>query len=442
MNRIWKGKKLNNKGYSMIEVITAVILLSAVAIPLLTSFITSIRVNAKSRQMQRVTAAAESVMEGFKAYHYDDLLKQFKSADSNDFKIYNISVSESGSSITTLEAYSCKDPSTVPALKVSTVNNKGNATTVDTAEFAMKGLNYQGTKYDVQVTIEPYENGSDSAYNGTKEFNYFERMNGYKDGVYSQTLESVTTSYYSLLTQIAAKLNEVDKVYGYIGTDPDLGYKPSSINMTKIKVYRETLVIMADKNVNVSVSYKAQTINYPYYDAGGNTQYLDFTTTPVVINEDVYDTSAIAEAGAELDNLFMFVYPVYKTTESGYPFEEDKYDIKYTGSRDVKVFFVKQLNSTIPAAKLVTCENLNPISGTINNVDLYHNIDDNLGDGSHTGLSTPFSLLGGATNHNGFSVVEDAAMLYKVNVEVYEYGSYDAGFVDSPVYTLEGTMSE
>lgn len=446
MCKKWKGKKLNNKGYSMIEVITAVILLSAVAIPLLNSFITSLRVNTKAKQMQRVTAAAESVMEGFKAYHYDDLLKQFKSPNTSDFKIYNMSVTDGGTSVTTLEAYSCKDPSTDPSLAVSTTNNKGDSTTVDTGIFLLKGLNYQGLKLDVKVSIEPYESSVANAHNGTKAFNYFERMNGYKDGIFSQTLESVNNTYYGLLNMLASKLNEVDKIYGFIGSDPSLGYKPDTLDLDRIKVYRETTTLIEDKKATVAVVYKADATGYPYYDINGNRVALSGTDALFEIAlpvETVYDTSAIAEAGAEIDNLFMFIFPVYNTDRAGFPFEEDKYDIKYIGSRDVKVFFVKQLNSTITPANLVTCENSLHMSGRINNVDLYHNVDTNLGNTSmHTGITSPFSLLGGATNHVGLSVEDDAIMVYKVNVEVYEEGEYDAGFTGSPLYKLEGTMSE
>ena len=433
MMREKKGKKLNNKGYSMVEIIIAVVILSIVAIPLLNSFITSIRVNTRSKEMQRVTAAAESIMEGFKAYHYDDLVTQFK---GSNFKIY---------ANASMEAHSCKAADTNPAMKVSTINNKNNATTVDTAEFYMKGLDYQGQKYDAKITIAPYVDAANYKHNGTKEYNAFERMNGYKDGVYTQTLESITNSYYSLKTQIASKLNEVDKIYGYIGADPTRGYNADSLDINKIEVFRETTVTIEDKKVKVDIKYYAKTKNYPYYDASGNIQLLNFTTPDLPSSEVVYDTSAIADAGAKLDNLFLFIYPVYKSTDSGYMFESDKYDISYTGSRDVNVFFVKQFNSTIPLSKLVTCENLFPITGSVSHVNFYHNIDENLGNESmHTGKTAPLSLLGGASNHVGLSVVANEAMIYKVNVEVYEYGQYDASFADNTkiLYTLEGSMSE
>ncbi|MCQ2523518.1 MAG: type II secretion system GspH family protein [Lachnospiraceae bacterium] len=433
MKKIWKEKKLNNKGFSMVEVITAVILLSIVAIPLLNSFITSIRVGARAKEMQRVTAAAESVMEGFKAYHYDELVKQFKGAGKSDIKILN------GDKF---EAFSISDATTDASLAVSTTNNKGTATVVDTAVFSLKGLDYEGAKYDAMVRVEPFESASSVSHNGTKEYNHFGRMNGYKDGVYTQNLEDVTNSYYALLTQIASKLNEVDKVYGYIGTDPTRGYKPNSLDMNKIKVYRESKVTIQDKKVEVKVTYKAEATGYPYYDNYGYTQLLNYTASPVIEDLVCYDTTAISDAGAELDNLYLFVYPVYKTTDSGYRFEEDKYDISYGGSRDIKLFFIKQYNSTIASDKLVTCENLYPIVGTVRNVALYHNVDTNLGNETmHTGKTSPFSLLGTATNHTSLYEEDDDAMLYKVVVKIFEEGQYDT-FSDPPLYTLEGTMSE
>lgn len=427
-----KREKLNNKGFSIVEVITAVVILGIVAIPVLNSFITSLRVSEKSKQLQRVTAAAESIMEGFKAYKYDELVDQFDGTSA--FHIYND---------TALTAYSCDTPDTNPALTVATTNSKGVATTVDTAQFYMKGLNYQGTLYDAKISLLPYESATGVSHNGTKAYLSFERMNGYKDGVYKQSLESVNTSYYAILNDIAYQLNTLDKIYGYIGEDSTRGYKPENLDMNKIKFYRETIVTMSDKQVDVSVKYTAETNSYPYYDINGNVRLLNYTSSPVSIDQTVYNTTAIGEAGAELDNLFLFVFPVYKTTESGYKFEEDKYDISYSGSRDVNVYFIKQLNSTIPNDKLITCENLYPITGRIKDVNLFHNVDVNLGDPTmHTGTTTPFTMLGSATTTGELAFETDDVMLYKVEVSIYEDGAYDSGFSGTPIYTLEGTVSE
>ena len=77
MKKCEKGRKLNNRGMSLIEILVAIIILAVVTGPLLHSFVTAIKLNSKAKEQQRVITAAQSIMEGFKAYTLEELCMQF-----------------------------------------------------------------------------------------------------------------------------------------------------------------------------------------------------------------------------------------------------------------------------------------------------------------------------------------------------------------------------
>lgn len=76
-------RKLNkDAGFSLLELLIAVVILAIIVIPLLNLFLSSNRINIKSRQTLRATTLAQDIMEGLKAYDIEELQTQFtKPAD-------------------------------------------------------------------------------------------------------------------------------------------------------------------------------------------------------------------------------------------------------------------------------------------------------------------------------------------------------------------------
>lgn len=70
-------RQLNNEGFSLIELLVAMVILSIIVVPLLHSFVTSARTNAKARNTMRATAIAEDVMENFEAYSLEELERRY-----------------------------------------------------------------------------------------------------------------------------------------------------------------------------------------------------------------------------------------------------------------------------------------------------------------------------------------------------------------------------
>ena len=63
LNRIKKNK--DNKGFTLLEIIVAIMILSIVSIPLIHTFVTSAKVNQKAKRVQDATDVAQSVAEYF-----------------------------------------------------------------------------------------------------------------------------------------------------------------------------------------------------------------------------------------------------------------------------------------------------------------------------------------------------------------------------------------
>lgn len=84
--------KRDNKGFTLLEVLIAVVILALIAVPLLRSFVSSYRVNARSRELMRATTLAQNEMEIFEKEKLEDLLDNTKYHysvdDSKTYKTY------------------------------------------------------------------------------------------------------------------------------------------------------------------------------------------------------------------------------------------------------------------------------------------------------------------------------------------------------------------
>lgn len=62
-----KVRKINNKGFSLLELIIAVAILAAISAPLLRNFVLGVQVNLNARNEMKATTAAQNLMESIKA---------------------------------------------------------------------------------------------------------------------------------------------------------------------------------------------------------------------------------------------------------------------------------------------------------------------------------------------------------------------------------------
>ena len=78
MQKHTKEKQLNNAGFSLVELLIAIVILSIIVVPLLHSFVTSARTSAKARNTMHATAIAEDAMEEFEAYTIEEMAERYE----------------------------------------------------------------------------------------------------------------------------------------------------------------------------------------------------------------------------------------------------------------------------------------------------------------------------------------------------------------------------
>ncbi len=73
-----KNTKRNQKGFSLVEILIAITVLSILIIPLLANFVMSSRINLKSKKILNATTQAQNIMEGISAYGLENTVLQFE----------------------------------------------------------------------------------------------------------------------------------------------------------------------------------------------------------------------------------------------------------------------------------------------------------------------------------------------------------------------------
>ncbi|MCM1539528.1 MAG: prepilin-type N-terminal cleavage/methylation domain-containing protein, partial [bacterium] len=67
----------DQKGFTLLEVLIAMIILAVIAIPICRVYVSAAQTNAKARKQASATAVAENTMEGINAFSYEDVIRQF-----------------------------------------------------------------------------------------------------------------------------------------------------------------------------------------------------------------------------------------------------------------------------------------------------------------------------------------------------------------------------
>lgn len=68
----------NDKGFTLTEVLIAVAILSIAVVPMLANFVTSSKVNSKSKRTMNGTVVAQNIMEGINAYGVENTIIQLE----------------------------------------------------------------------------------------------------------------------------------------------------------------------------------------------------------------------------------------------------------------------------------------------------------------------------------------------------------------------------
>ena len=322
-----KRGKAANAGFSLVELLIAVTILAIIVIPLLHMFVTSTRINVKSRQTLRATTVAQDIMEGLKAYNLDEVRTQFSLPDgtiSDDFfyptegfYIVNSKMIQGGvREVRQLETG--RD-----------VNGKFDDPDDEDNEiyyFAIENLKMQGGEYDALIKLDAStytegkagSSGHDNAFNGkyyaeTKSVSETSG-NSEKDSSYHEHSEMNKNVLADIKDQIEGHLddNSADAAY----------YAQLEAYELEDLIEKRNITVEIEDAGSVDAKGNPQckaTISFEYicsdpfgYNPAG--KYVSYgkagSTSGLVGGEDKDKPIRTFSSG----NFYLFYYPIYSTT--------------------------------------------------------------------------------------------------------------------------------
>lgn len=321
-----KHGKAANAGFSLVELLIAVTILAIIVIPLLHMFVTSTRINVKSRQTLRATTVAQDIMEGLKAYTLDEVRTQFslpngKISDSffyptEGFYIVNSKMIEGGvREVRQLETDRNDDG------EFDDPDNPNN----EIYYFAIEKLKMQGGEYDALIKLDastytkkkvigvggsgPSADAHDNYYNGTfyADIQSVSETNGNseKDSSYHEHSEMNKNVLANIKEQIKEHLDE---------------NSADAAHYAQLEAY-ELEDLIEKRNITVEIEAEGSdeckaTITFEYicsdpfgYNPAG--KYVSYgkagSTSGLVGGEDKYIRTFSS------GNFYLFYYPIYTT---------------------------------------------------------------------------------------------------------------------------------
>ena len=149
--------KQSNKGFTLVEVLVAILVLSIIVVPLLTAFVMSAKTNSKARQTMRATTVAQNVLEDMKSHSLEAVISMYQGNIAGGG-------AEEGQVVYTNPVLSAAEASFETALRNGThygvtTDVNGNIVGRENGryDFVIKGTTHGGSggssKYDVEISV-------------------------------------------------------------------------------------------------------------------------------------------------------------------------------------------------------------------------------------------------------------------------------------------------
>lgn len=224
-------RKLNNKGFTLIEILAAVALLSIVAFPLVKSFLDSFKFQAKSQIKTEANKVIEYVTEQLKNETYSEF--KFEDGTTVENKLKNWAKTETETTLDTFKIDSLRGVNLTSPYEVTIEK-------ISSSEVQKGGIGTPN-EYDVSITIGTDGKGSSQDNTGALQVSYIDNGNTDKD--------------FEAITNGTLEMNVLDDTKDFytikIESNADISNISVKKNTTKtIKVYKK-------ENVKLSMNATA-----------------------------------------------------------------------------------------------------------------------------------------------------------------------------------------
>lgn len=297
----------NNKGFSLLELLIAIAILATVMIPMLHSFVTSARANAKAKKLMEATTAAQNVMEEVKISGPSEFLNVYSAYSKERAKI--------------------KDPT---GHEVEMSDSNGDPVYYyETTIASSASLTVNGREYRAKVKLNPQN---------------YTTVSG----------DSVKVADYNSIPY--AKISKLSKKYNgfYLqNTDQEIvaakTMDPAAYEMIKQTMSR-TITIDIDYNQSSKIVKAYATVKYKDERTGESNEYTAVDQKEIYNNSDDKDHKT-------LSNIFVCYYPMYNNIAADQP--KEHIVIHNDDNYPVCVYLVKQtLRDTVTNPDYVANSNV------------------------------------------------------------------------------------
>lgn len=417
-------KKHDNKGFTLVELLVAVMVLAVIIVPLLHSFVTSFRVNAKSKQLMRATTLAQNEMEIFEKEKIEDLIVMTEKGDPSK-KVYSVTDQP--------DPADAGDDGCYRFERKKTINDESGR-----------------EMFDVVVTLNPERKDATERYYGqnTTKITQMNTISNFDSGSYVQSVRSAgnTIDYDTIVYGIFKERKDASG----IGTSWD-------IDRFEEELTRKIIINVSQINDSLGAITKAK-ITYEYTcDEFGvmPEQYETYTEELVMFdNQQTLDDSGNR---IELKSLYLFYAPRYDTPKVDEIIIENEAKLPidfYIVRQDIWKKTVDEVRA-VPItyqAKLSIFEGLDVEGKTYGkywtNLNL---VDDEIeGNGKHTQLSLTnlddtSQIISAAdviakTQMKKLGQAEEKDRIYTMEVKVYKTGVDPS--TTEPIVTMTGSKIE
>lgn len=495
----YKDRKLNNTGMSLVEIIVAMCILTIVTVSVLSIFVYSIRLNARSRTRQQTTAAAQTVMENFKAYPVRELCEQFDGIHEtvggvDTEKAFSVNGTGVTTQIVRLVGSAVPGASSAPVVLPSNDSAAIDALLAsgDDINLQVYNMEYQNEYYDVEVQLRRH-GGSHVADMQTL---IYENRTEDNSAAYIGDRGMDATALAGIADKVAEKWTDEEQM---ASATPAPARSGSEVDLSKIHIKKRELTATvkqdgSDYVVLMECKYWYTVDSFDYVDASGASQTfggMPETEYPYMMDRaDPNNLQPQKEifrkpvAAGNPINLMLYYYPAYHdvgTVRVAVSVAEDSIVIKNElpvplgGERpEVKCYLYKQRDMALSDTRISTLDqNYGPyLHLTLG--DRVYIYDDNL----DTVLGNPaatytYDPTGSITNrYHGITYAAEKAvvsgpgvpvatplpaeletnktaeivrMMYGITVSVYRHGDLESGGPKpgvSALSVLESTLIE
>jgi hypothetical protein len=438
-----------------VELLVAVTILAIIIIPLMHLFLTSSRLNIKSRKTLRATTVAQDIMEGLKAYDIEELKSQFNNP-GDGFYVINDGIVKGGVGEDT-----AREAAEVGTDAVSGNPNPGYYC------FTMKNVTLQGSEYDARIMID----GRDYMESGTHTANQSntdasgtpKAHNNSGFAAVSAILEDKDGSHIEKSSYLTDDLKEI-----YNNTTLKPLFEAAGITQAADLTYKLTGGMTVSKDFILDITDDGA-------DADGNAKANVQVTVAYEISYGGAKETVVGVTRDPCDfvsggSLYFFYYPLYEAVD-------ECITVNNTANIPLNLKIAKQVYSSaddtdpflLSDAKLNAAEKNYKITvdicgGSKDQTKIYTNLGTNLtnstylsGAGEPTDVPTQvafqYNSADAAKSMNVFTLSgvrntslgapgadnEITEVIYDVTVQVYQAGAdFDS---DSPMVSIEGSMN-